>query len=68
LQYRHNQNRIPAMVLARFYTSFADISPNLYLLSLHIESISIDGRTEISEDYRCSYIHQLSERGKFFSF
>ncbi|CAF2101483.1 unnamed protein product [Rotaria magnacalcarata] len=59
LQYQHHQNQMPAIVLARLYTSF-HISPNLYLLSLHIQSVSIDGKTFISQDNQCSHIQQLS--------
>ncbi|CAF1622912.1 unnamed protein product, partial [Adineta ricciae] len=60
LKYEAKYEIIPEIVLAKVYRSYQDIRPNLYLLSLQINSESFEGFTWIEEDNRCPATSEFS--------
>ena len=61
IQYQHDHNRVPAMAIARLYISNSESSPNIHLLSLHLNVASINGIINISQHNQCPHIALLSK-------
>ncbi|CAF1189973.1 unnamed protein product [Adineta steineri] len=51
--YRHDQKISPQITLVKLYSSPADDPVQIYLISLHINAISIDAITQVSEKIQC---------------
>ena len=60
IEFYDDQSTIPAIVLAKLYSSFPHPSPELYVLSSHENTISVDGTTDISQINRCPHLHTFS--------
>ena len=57
IEYDHDQKTVPAIVLAKIYSSDGTIPVEFYLLSLSMNVAFIDGKTEMSESNRCPHVH-----------
>ena len=60
--HRHH-NTIPEIILAKLYPSDKDISPDLYLLSVQLNVVSLNGTSEISSINRCEH-RRIFSNGK----
>ena len=60
IEYGHEEKVVPAIVLAKTYSSYKDTQPNFYLLSLHTNAASLEGTTSMTEQNRCPSISELT--------
>ena len=66
IEYFRDTNTVPAIVLAKLYSSHQDSSPELYLLAVHDAVMSVKGKTQLSESTRCPHSQTLLE-GQYIS-
>jgi hypothetical protein len=59
LEYRHEQKTAPEIILVKLYSSYDEISPELYLISVHINFTTIYATTQVNEKTRCMHIRTL---------
>jgi hypothetical protein len=55
-----DRRTIPDIITVKLYSSHDDLSPDLYLLSVQINVISLRGTTEISSINRCEHVRTFS--------
>ena len=72
IEYFHSdhQTTFPDIVLAKVYSSDEDLSPDIYLLSVHLirtlPFFSFNGRTQISSINQCEHIRTFSNGNRHF--
>ena len=66
IEYFYIQPYAPNIVLAKFYASHDDITPQTHLLSVSSDTASIEAKTVVSDFSRCQHVHQRF-KGTVFS-
>jgi hypothetical protein len=59
LEYRHEQRTVPEIILVKLYSSYEQTSPELYLISVHVNVTTIYATTQVIEKTRCMHLHTL---------
>ncbi|CAF4529531.1 unnamed protein product [Rotaria sp. Silwood2] len=59
IEYYHDQETVPTIILAKTYSSYDDISPAIYLLLLSVNVNAFDTKNELSESNQCKHITEI---------
>ena len=68
IEYFHQGEQLPSIALAKLYSTDEKFSSQIFLLSVYVNVLSIEGTTEISGNNRCPHVHSLGQGSLDHSF